>query len=199
MTRASLDDYQDDELAHELDRRAALRAANCCSYCERPNVTCTCRRPHDAAPILTLRAYQLEARRTTTLDRPLRAQLEANHQTALIELLDGYGPDRVTTDAGLSIMRARHLDLAALGLAGESGEVVDVIKKHVHHGKPLDRAKLVDELGDVLWYLAYLASIEGIDLAEVATANSRKSRARFPNGFSFAAANARADEKAGAR
>jgi NTP pyrophosphatase (non-canonical NTP hydrolase) len=192
MTRASLDDFQDHELAHELDRRAALRAASCCSYCEKINYACHCRRPHDDAPILTLRAYQQEARRTTTLDRSLRAQLQANKLDAIALLIDHGGFELAS-----SVMRARHLDLAALGLAGESGEVVDLIKKHVHHGKPLDRSRLVAELGDVLWYLAYLASIEGIDLAEVATANSRKSRARFPDGFSFAAANARADEKGG--
>lgn len=197
MTRASLDDFQDHELARELDRRAALRAASCCSYCEKSNTACRCRRPHDDAPILTLRAYQQEARRTTTLDRTLLEQLKVNQQRELLNLLDLFGQERLAVELGLGVMRARHLDLAALGLAGESGEVVDLIKKHVHHGKPLDRVQLVAELGDVLWYLAYLASIEDIDLAEVATANSRKARARFPNGFSFAAANARDDERSG--
>lgn len=195
MMRASLDDFEDHELARELDRRAALRAASCCSYCEKSNTACRCRRPHSDAPILTLCAYQQEARRTTTLDRTLHEQLKANHQKGLLALLDSSGNDRAAVELGLGIMRARHLDLAALGLAGESGEVVDIIKKHVHHGKPLERAHLVAELGDVLWYLAYLASIEDIDLAEVATANSRKARARFPDGFSFQAANARADER----
>lgn len=41
----------------------------------------------------------------------------------------------------------------ALGLVGETGEVVDLIKKHIGHSHPLDRVKLVKELGDVEWYM----------------------------------------------
>lgn len=44
----------------------------------------------------------------------------------------------------------------ALGLVGETGEVVDLIKKHIGHSHPLDRVKLVKELGDVEWYMEAL-------------------------------------------
>jgi hypothetical protein len=50
----------------------------------------------------------------------------------------------------------------ALGLAGEAGEVVDLIKKVEGHGHPLDRNKLQGELGDLLWYTARLAELYGI-------------------------------------
>ncbi len=71
----------------------------------------------------------------------------------------------------------------ALGLAGEVGEVVELIKKDRFHSRPLDRTKLCSELGDVLWYLTYLAASFGLTLEEIAGANRDKLRARYPDGF----------------
>jgi len=55
----------------------------------------------------------------------------------------------------------------ALGIAGESGEVADLVKKHVGHGHELDREKLKEELGDVLWYVATMARALGKNLSSV--------------------------------
>jgi NTP pyrophosphatase (non-canonical NTP hydrolase) len=85
---------------------------------------------------------------------------------------------------------------AALGLAGEAGEVVDTLKKHLTHGHPLHREKLVDEAGDVLWYLAELATVLGVSLAEMAAANIRKLERRYPQGFSTEASMARSSTEA---
>lgn len=71
-----------------------------------------------------------------------------------------------------------------LGLSGESGEVVDHIKKHVFHGHELDVEKVVEELGDVMHYVAGLSTMCGFTLEEVATANITKLQKRFPKGFS---------------
>lgn len=76
--------------------------------------------------------------------------------------------------------------ISALGLAGEAGEVVDLLKKHLGHGHPVDREKLKKELGDVLWYLSDLARLFDIKLSDVAEANIEKLRRRYPNGFSKA-------------
>jgi NTP pyrophosphatase (non-canonical NTP hydrolase) len=86
----------------------------------------------------------------------------------------------------------------ALGVAGEAGEVADLVKKHVAHGHELSREKLTKELGDVMWYLAALARLAGIDLSEVATENARKLRARYPDGFSEERSKNRLDVAAGA-
>ena len=43
---------------------------------------------------------------------------------------------------------------AVMGLCGESGEAIDIVKKHLHQGHELDKAKLCKELGDIAWYLA---------------------------------------------
>jgi len=70
-----------------------------------------------------------------------------------------------------------------MGLAGEAGEVCDYLKKVVFHGHSLDKDKVCDELGDVLWYLANLADIIDIPLSEVAEKNIKKLQKRYPNGF----------------
>ena len=82
------------------------------------------------------------------------------------------------------VEKAMALSNYAMGLAGESGEVVDLLKKHVHHGHELDRDALRLELGDALHYLSGLASMCGMTLEEVATANVKKLSDRYPKGFS---------------
>lgn len=73
---------------------------------------------------------------------------------------------------------------ASLGLNGESGEFADAVKKCVYQGHELDRAHLVEELGDVMWYVAYSCDALGCDLGEVVEANVEKLRRRYPEGFS---------------
>ena len=70
-----------------------------------------------------------------------------------------------------------------MGLCGESGEVIDLVKKHLHQGHTLDREKLLKELGDVCWYIAEIASALDADLDQVLEMNIQKLRARYPQGF----------------
>jgi len=79
------------------------------------------------------------------------------------------------------------LPMAALGIAGEAGEVADHIKKHIGHGHPLDRQAVAKELGDVLWYVAAMADLLGTPLEQIAQMNLDKLRARYPEGFSYEA------------
>jgi NTP pyrophosphatase (non-canonical NTP hydrolase) len=72
----------------------------------------------------------------------------------------------------------------AMGLAGEAGETVDLLKKWLFHGHTVEEDKLVKELGDVLWYVAALASSFGLNLDDVAKANVDKLLKRYPAGFS---------------
>jgi NTP pyrophosphatase (non-canonical NTP hydrolase) len=81
----------------------------------------------------------------------------------------------------------------ALGLAGEAGETADLLKKHLFHGKPLDRELVIKEIGDVLWYVAGMATAVGASLDDVGAQNIAKLRARYPEGFSNAASAARVD------
>ena len=70
-----------------------------------------------------------------------------------------------------------------MGLNGEAGECIDLLKKHYFQGHALDRKKLAEELGDVLWYCAELATGLGVTLDEVAERNIAKLRRRYPEGF----------------
>jgi NTP pyrophosphatase (non-canonical NTP hydrolase) len=72
----------------------------------------------------------------------------------------------------------------ALGLAGEAGEVADLLKKSIYHSHRLDIEELTKELGDVLWYLSQLAELAGVKLNVVAETNIQKLMKRYPDGFS---------------
>ena len=70
-----------------------------------------------------------------------------------------------------------------MGLCGEAGEAIDIVKKHLAQGHELDREKLIKELGDVAWYLAETAYALGVPLEDVLIRNIDKLRARYPQGF----------------
>lgn len=72
----------------------------------------------------------------------------------------------------------------AMGLCGESGEVIDIVKKHLWQGHDLDIIKIIDELGDVMWYVAEAAAAVGSSIEEVARYNIKKLQNRYPAGFS---------------
>ena len=65
-----------------------------------------------------------------------------------------------------------------MGLCGESGEAIDLVKKHLAQGHPLDREALAKELGDVAWYLAETAYALDVDLETVLAGNIEKLRRR---------------------
>ena len=71
-----------------------------------------------------------------------------------------------------------------MGLCGEAGEAIDIVKKHLHQGHELDKDKLAKELGDIAWYLAETATALDISLEDVLAGNIEKLRSRYPEGFS---------------
>ena len=70
-----------------------------------------------------------------------------------------------------------------MGLCGEAGECIDIVKKHMFQGHDLNRQKLIDEASDCLWYLAEIASGLEMSLEEIACYNVEKLRKRYPDGF----------------
>jgi NTP pyrophosphatase (non-canonical NTP hydrolase) len=80
---------------------------------------------------------------------------------------------------------------ACMGIAGESGELVEMFKKILFHDKPLDKEKVVNELGDICFYINWLACSLGITWDEILTTNIVKLQARYPEGFNAEAANNR--------
>lgn len=86
---------------------------------------------------------------------------------------------------------------AVLGIAGEAGELVDAIKKTWIYNKPLDRENVVEELGDLNFYIMHLQNILNITDEEILSHNVNKLNERYANGYSDQAAQARADKNKG--
>ena len=72
---------------------------------------------------------------------------------------------------------------SVMGLCGESGEAIDIVKKWLAQGHELDKARLAKELGDVAWYLAEAATALDIPLEEILQGNLEKLKKRYPEGF----------------
>lgn len=87
-----------------------------------------------------------------------------------------------------------HLIHMAIGIAGESGELLDAIKKAVIYGKPLDRENVIEELGDLEFYMAGLRAALDITREQVIAHNVAKLEKRYAKGYSDKAAQERADK-----
>ena len=85
-------------------------------------------------------------------------------------------------------------DHMVIGIAGEVGEVADCVKKFTIYGKPLDRKNLVEELGDIEFYLAGLRQLFGVSRTETLRSNIEKLKIRYADGYSDRAAITRADK-----
>lgn len=72
---------------------------------------------------------------------------------------------------------------AAIGCATESGELLDAFKKSVFYGRPLDRTNVIEEVGDLMWYIALMADELEFTFEECMDANVRKLRSRYPEKF----------------
>ena len=70
-----------------------------------------------------------------------------------------------------------------MGLCGESGEAIDLVKKHLAQGHELDKERLAKELGDIAWYLAETAMAIGYPLEDILQMNIDKLKKRYPEGF----------------
>ncbi len=107
-----------------------------------------------------------------------------------IETLNHYQTQALRT------IGSSDLPILALGVAGEAGEIADIVKKELGHGHPRDAERMAKEIGDVLWYLAALAEEYGYSLSEIATMNIAKLKARYPDGFSVESSLNRSPENA---
>lgn len=127
-----------------------------------------------------------------------KARLEEELEQAKIDAAwftwDDYEEEAMRTAGDLD--EREMLVNGALGIAGEAGEVADLIKKHLFHGHPLDPIKVARELGDVLWYVALLAVAIGWRLEDIARANVAKLKSRYPDGFDPERSKARESEVA---
>lgn len=82
-----------------------------------------------------------------------------------------------------ALSRREVLINSVMGLCGESGEAIDIVKKWLAQGHELDKENLAKELGDVAWYLAEAATALDMDLSDILQQNLDKLAARYPEGF----------------
>lgn len=117
-----------------------------------------------------------------------------NHDEYLAEINTRYAqypPDR----AGRLSDNVEVVE-CCFGLAGETGEVIDLIKKQWTYGQVIDDSKLLNELGDVYHYFSRLVMLYGFTMEDVRKANSDKLKARYPLGYTDEAAINKVDQKA---
>ena len=109
------------------------------------------------------------ARRQGALQQVIDNDVDAYQQDIL-----KYAPDH--HDYLLNVI------YAAMGMCGEAGEVSELIKKYAYHGHTIDTEHLARELGDVLWYVSYMAHLFGYPLGKIMAMNQEKLAKRYPDG-----------------
>lgn len=98
--------------------------------------------------------------------------------------INEYQKAAMRTASGVATVTCENLLLnGVMGLNGESGECIDIVKKNLFQGHPLDKEHIAKELGDVAWYLAISCEAIGYDLETVLQMNVDKLRNRYPDGF----------------
>lgn len=83
-----------------------------------------------------------------------------------------------------------------LGLNGEVGELTDIAKKILYHGKEFDATEIMLELGDILYYFTAICNILGWDIYEIMLNNNAKLMARYKDGYSIEQSLNRIEERA---
>lgn len=93
--------------------------------------------------------------------------------------------------------QGENLNHVALGILTEAGEIGTTVKRHVIYNKPITEEmheNLVEELGDLVWYVALACYALGVEFATVLKMNIEKLQVRYPNAYSDQAAEDRADK-----
>ena len=101
--------------------------------------------------------------------------------------IDDYQTDAMRTASGMNYKKYKSVDglliNGLMGLNGEAGECIDILKKHCFQGHKLDKEHLAEELGDVMWYVAVSAEALGYKLSDIVKMNIEKLINRYPDGF----------------
>jgi NTP pyrophosphatase (non-canonical NTP hydrolase) len=126
----------------------------------------------------------------TTTQRIEHAQEEAIDLLKYLEHLKQVADDGITAnDYQRAAMRTagdnteNYLLNGVMGLCGESGEVIDLVKKHLYQGHELDKTKVAEETSDCLWYCALIATAIDMNLGDIMQLNIDKLKRRYPAGF----------------
>ena len=112
-----------------------------------------------------------------------------------LEINEFYDYQRAAMRTANNLTSEQLILNGVLGLNGEAGEIADLYKKASFQGHELDKKKMIEETGDLLWYCAIMAQGLGVTLNEVANLNIAKLKKRYPNGFDPERSKHRESEK----
>lgn len=129
---------------------------------------------------------------TTTINRVANGQRYPDAVTP-DTILCAY-PTLVDFTRNIALSEEEELKDYLLGLNGEVGELTDIFKKILYHGKEYDPVDICLELGDIMYYCVAIMNVLGIDATEVLLNNNAKLISRYPNGFSVEASLNRIEE-----
>ncbi len=107
---------------------------------------------------------------TDYVNAAIRTAPNSGQQTAVI----GY---RIDCNEGINLLHA------SMGMVTESAEFQDMLKKHFIYGKPFDKVNAIEEIGDILWYIALAAKQMDVSIEHIMDVNIAKLRKRFPERF----------------
>jgi NTP pyrophosphatase (non-canonical NTP hydrolase) len=121
------------------------------------------------------------------IDESGRIGLTLSKETPMIEdqhrdLVSELAKDGAAIDTETTLQKA-HLTHMALGVAGEAGEIVDAIKKHTIYDQPLDLENVIEELGDLEFYMEGIRHCLGLTRTQTLAANIEKLRKWYPAGY----------------
>lgn len=137
----------------------------------------------------------LEQRVGAVANNPFLQKAGGVKGKVLVYSLNAYQTIAMSTKLELSSKQA-DIDFSALEIASEAGEVVNIVYKCIYQGHDLDKEHMVEELGDLLWGIASMASAIGVTMTDVASANINKLAKRYKSGkFSTTDSIARVDHK----
>ena len=101
-------------------------------------------------------------------------------------------PEEIMKHATANDLDVLHM---AIGMVGEAGEVTELVKKDVFNKRQIPSIEMLKECGDVLFYMAGLLDSYGWSIEDALDQNVSKLRTRYPDGYSDAAAAAKADQQ----
>lgn len=120
----------------------------------------------------------------------LAARTECNQKFSYLRMQQLTPNPNVRYDFDPAMLETVRLNHAILGISGEAGELADLLLKHVYYGKEKTRQQFLsdflDELGDIMWFVAQACTILGLRLDDVMAANIGKLRQRYPDKYTDA-------------
>lgn len=118
----------------------------------------------------------------------LASRTECEQEKACDRMGDFYPADPTKAAGPDDLLLPVRLNHAVLGMAGEVGELAGALEKWLYYGRVLDLENVIEEMGDLLWYVAQLCNGIGVDMSAVMEANIAKLRARYPEKYTDEAA-----------